>query len=247
MRHTVLISDMHLCAQTPDLNQLFFQKLSEWAGNIDALYLLGDIFDVWVGDDDDDPVLAQIVSAMSSFASQTDLFVMRGNRDFLIGRKFAKASGATMLNKDPCLVKIYNTPYILSHGDIMCGDDVKYQQFRKTSRRWWWQRLALSKPLSQRRALAAQIRNLSESQKSDTTHYAIADVTERDILSVQKKFSGRLLKPADMIHGHTHKPARHLHQFNGKTFRRFVLPDWKDGHGGCLNIFEDGTIAGEIF
>ena len=122
---TIFMSDMHLCADTPDLNALFFRKLDEWAGKIDALYLLGDIFDVWVGDDDDAPLFLEIQQKMKAFSQQTPLFVMRGNRDFLLGKKFAQAAGCQMLNDDPCLIHCYGTPFILSHGDIFCTDDVE--------------------------------------------------------------------------------------------------------------------------
>ena len=239
---TIFMSDMHLCADTPQLNALFLRKLDEWAGKIDALYLLGDIFDVWVGDDDDDPILTEITHKMKAFAEQTPLLIMRGNRDFLLGKKFAKASGATMLDDDPCLIHCYNTPFILSHGDIFCTDDVEYQKFRRQSRKRIWQFFVLMKSLEKRRMLAAQIRNLSQHKKSQEVNYEISDVTEDGLRDAQNRFSGSLKQPAHIIHGHTHRPATHTHTFQNQEYQRFVLPDWRENQGGCLIIWSDGGI-----
>ena len=243
MNCTIFMSDMHLCADTPQLNALFFRKLDEWAGKIDALYLLGDIFDVWVGDDDDDPVLIEITQKMQAFTSQTPLFVMRGNRDFLLGKKFAKASGATMLDNDPCLIHCYDTPLILSHGDIFCTDDVEYQKFRRQSRKRIWQFFVLMKSLEKRRVLASQIRTLSQHKKSQAVQYEISDVTLQGLNNAQKQFSGSLKgQVAHIIHGHTHRPATHTHSFQNQEYQRFVLPDWRDNKGGCLIMWADGNI-----
>ncbi|MBR7002903.1 MAG: UDP-2,3-diacylglucosamine diphosphatase [Neisseriaceae bacterium] len=239
---TIFMSDMHLCADTPDLNALFFRKLDEWAGKIDALYLLGDIFDVWVGDDDDDPVLIEITQKIKAFAAKTPLFIMRGNRDFLIGKKFAANTGAKILDDDPCLINCYGTPFIVSHGDIFCTDDVEYQQFRRKSRSWLWQFLARLKPLAKRRQVATQIRHISQTKKSQAVQYEIADVTEKGLNDAQNRFSGSLKNPADIIHGHTHRPAIHTHSLNNQPYRRFVLPDWYDDKGGCLIVWSDGEI-----
>ena len=240
---TIFMSDMHLCADTPDLNALFFRKLDEWAGKIDALYLLGDIFDVWVGDDDDAPLFLEIQQKMKAFSQQTPLFVMRGNRDFLIGKKFAENTGATILNDDPCLITCYNYPFILSHGDIFCTDDVEYQQFRRKSRSWLWQFLARMKSLQKRRELAAKMRDVSQNKKSQMAQYEVSDITEDGLNNAQNKFSGSLKNsPADIIHGHTHRPAMHTHTFNNQEYRRFVLPDWYEDKGGCLIVWQDGEI-----
>lgn len=242
------MSDMHLCADTPDLNALFFRKLDEWAGKIDALYLLGDIFDVWVGDDDDDPVLLEITHKMKTFAEKTPLFVMRGNRDFLLGKKFAQASGAKMLNDDPALIHCYGIPLILSHGDIFCTDDVEYQKFRRQSRKRIWQFFVLMKSLAKRKMLAAQIRNISQHKKSQVENYEISDVTEQGLNNAQNKFSGSLKgKAAHIIHGHTHRPATHTHTFQNQQYQRFVLTDWQDDKCGCLIVWSDGKIEPIVF
>lgn len=239
---TIFMSDMHLCADTPELNALFIRKLDEWAGKIDALYLLGDMFEVWIGDDDDEPVFLQIQQKMKFFAGQTPLFVMRGNRDFLIGKKFAANTGATLLDDDPCLIHCYDKPFILSHGDIFCTQDIEYQKFRRKSRSKLWQFFAMMKSLEKRRILAKEMREISTNKKSQMGQYDISYVTEQGLSDAQNKFSGSLKTPADIIHGHTHRPAIHTHFFKNQEYRRFVLPDWYENKGGCLIVWSDGEI-----
>ena len=247
-KRTLFMSDMHLCAATPDLNDLFIEKLREWAGEIDALYLLGDIFDVWVGDDDDDPVLLALIEQMHAFSQQTPLFVLRGNRDFLLGKKFAQASGAKMLDDDPALIDCYGTPLIVSHGDIFCTADVEYQKFRRQSRKRIWQMFVLMKSLAKRRMLATHIRDLSQHKKSQAANYEISDVTEQGLNNAQNKFSGSLKgKVAHIIHGHTHRPAVHTHTFENQEYQRFVLPDWHNGHGGAIQMWSNNKIELIVF
>ncbi len=244
MKYTVLMADMHLSAATADLNRLFLKQLAEWNGHIDALYLLGDVFDAWIGDDDPDETVNTLVSAMYDFAQATPLFVMRGNRDFLMGEDFARRSGATLLD-DPHLADFYGHKYLLSHGDAMCTDDVAYQQFRAQSRHPAWQAVMLAKPLAERKMLAAQLRALSEHKKSDSDQYEISDVTEAGLEALQAAAGDGT--PFDVIHGHTHRPALHEHSWHGQSYRRFVLQDWHNGHGGCLKVYADGSVQAEKF
>ncbi|MDO5685968.1 MAG: UDP-2,3-diacylglucosamine diphosphatase [Neisseria sp.] len=244
MNRTVLISDMHLSADSADLNALFRAQLQNWAGKIDALYLLGDVFDAWIGDDEPDATLNDLIAAMHAFSRHTPLFVMRGNRDFLLGADFAQRSGATLLD-DPYLADFYGKKWLLTHGDAMCTDDVPYQQFRAQSRNPLWQAAVLAKPLAERKMLAAQIRAVSEHKKGDADQYEISDVTEAGLQALQAQLGADA--PQDVIHGHTHRPQEHQHQYNGHHYRRFVLQDWHNGQGGCLNVYADGSVSAERF
>ena len=172
---TIFISDLHLSADVPQLNALFFQSLQDWRGKIDALYILGDFFDVWVGDDDDGPFIQSIKAALADFAQATPVFVQHGNRDFLLGEKFAAESGIRLL-PEQFVAELYGKPYLLVHGDELCSDDVAYQQFRAQSRNPMWQAAVLMKPLAERRMLAGQIRMMSETKKNaEGTRYVLQD------------------------------------------------------------------------
>lgn len=246
MRHTVLISDMHLCDAVPALTTLFQQKLTEWAGNIDALYLLGDIFDAWIGDDGADTSAQLAIASMNAFSQKTPIYVMHGNRDFLLGEQFLQKSG-TQLLPDPFLADFYGKPYLLSHGDAMCTEDTAYLAFRAQSRNPLWQQAVLSKPLAERQMLAHQLRQISQNKQGEAEQYAISDVTEAGLINLQKQFSGSLNTPPDIIHGHTHRPFIHQHQYQQKPYIRYVLPDWHGHCGGCLKIYADHTVQQEDF
>lgn len=246
MSYTILISDMHLCDAVPDLNRLFQQQLQKWAGNVDALYLLGDVFDAWIGDDSADDAAQQAIHAMADFSRHSPLYIMHGNRDFLLGDAFLHATGAQLL-PDPFLADFYGKPYLLSHGDAMCTEDTAYLAFRAQSRNPMWQQAVLSKPLAERQILAQQLRQLSQSKQGQAEQYAIADVTETGLLALQEHFSGSLNTPPDVIHGHTHRPAIHQHSFNQHHYTRYVLPDWREKQGGCLKIDARGNVQQEDF
>ena len=240
--YTVIISDMHLSARTSDLNRLFMQQLPVWQDdcNMDALYMLGDIFDVWIGDDEDNPVIRKIIRAMADFAQHKPLYAMRGNRDFLLGRRFMRDSGAVLLD-EPYLAEFYGRNFILTHGDEMCTDDIKYQKFRRISRRRCRRKAFLLLPLSIRKRIAQKARSYSQQQKTADGFNAISDITEQGLQQTIEKIG----MTADIIHGHTHRPNTHIHQYQGKNYRRFVLQDWRDNYGGCLKIYDDGRIVAE--
>ncbi|MBP6344339.1 MAG: UDP-2,3-diacylglucosamine diphosphatase [Neisseriaceae bacterium] len=237
MTQTIMIADLHLAADTPELNALFAQKLQDWQGQIDALYILGDLFDAWIGDDDDSPFIQSQLQLLHAFSQHTPLYVMRGNRDFLFGADFAQTTGATLL-EEPHQVSLYGRRYVLCHGDSLCTDDLAYQQFRLQARNPQWQAMILSKPLAERRVLAAQIRQMSEGAKADNGKTAISDATEAGVQALMSQYPG-----ADLIHGHTHRPDAHQHVVNGETLCRFVIQDWYGHEGGYLQIDADGVHA----
>jgi UDP-2,3-diacylglucosamine hydrolase len=232
-----LISDLHLSDDTPDLNRLFTTTLGTWAGHIDALYILGDLFEYWVGDDDDSPFIRATLDAMHEFSVRTPLFVMHGNRDFLLGRDFAAASGATLLD-DPHPLQVGATRYLLSHGDALCTDDTAYQQFRAQSRDPAWQRAMLARPLAERHAIARQARRQSEQARREHGLTAISDVTDHAVFALLDAHDWPML-----VHGHTHRPACHVVDQNGRQSQRWVIADWHDGRGGYLAIDAHGINA----
>lgn len=232
-----LISDLHLHPGEPWLGQLFTRTLADWRGNIDALYILGDLFEYWVGDDDDEPFTRDMLAQMRHFTAQTPLYVLRGNRDFLLGAGFAAASGATLLD-EPHTLTICGQPYVLVHGDGQCTDDAAYQQFRAMVRQPAWQAAFLQKPLAERHAIAQQIRTMSEAKKQSDGLTDIGDVNADAIRALLAAHPG-----ATLIHGHTHRPASHTLLLDGVPRQRWVIADWYAGHGGYLRLDEHGVSA----
>ena len=234
---THFISDLHLADDTPALNQLFLDTLRQWRGRIDALYILGDLFEYWVGDDDDSGYLDAPLAALREFAAATPLYVMRGNRDFLLGQGFEARSGAKLLD-DPTLTDIHGQRILLSHGDALCTDDAAYQQFRALSRSPQWQQAMLAKPLAERHAIARHARAQSEMNKQQTGLTAISDVTEAAVQALLAAHDWPTL-----IHGHTHRPAHHRHQAGERGASRWVIQDWHGERGGYLRLGEAGVSA----
>lgn len=238
---TIFISDLHLSEDTPALNQLFFQALHNWQGKIDALYILGDFFDVWVGDDDDSPFIQSIIQALKQFTAATPVYLMHGNRDFLLGQQFAQAAGITLLPEQQ-LIQLYGKPYLLLHGDELCTDDLAYQQFRLQSRNPLWQGAVLMKPLAERKLLAGQIRMMSETKKNAEGLSQISDATETGIQTALMAAFNQIGAMPTLIHGHTHRPNVHEHTVNNILTKRYVLQDWEGEQGGYLAIDSDNHI-----
>lgn len=232
-----LISDLHLSEESPELAQLFTTTLSAWSGKIDALYILGDLFEYWVGDDDDSPFIQSMLAAMRQFADHTPLYVMHGNRDFLLGADFAHRSGARLI-ADPTLLTCGPQRYLLSHGDALCTDDLAYQQFRSQSRNPLWQQAMLARPLAERHAIARQARAQSEASKHSTGLTAISDVSDSAVIALLDQHDWPVL-----IHGHTHRPACHSLEQGEHSSQRWVIADWHDGHGGYLQLDPRGISA----
>lgn len=234
MQATLFISDLHLSETRPSVNALFFRFLETAATGAASLYILGDLFDYWVGDDqlEHDLVGRNVASALRGLSETgTKIFLMHGNRDFLIGKRFAAESGSILL-PDPALIDLNNKPTLLLHGDTLCTDDVAYQRFRLQARDTEWQREILAKPYSIRQTLAKSIRMQSDSEKSGKAE-EIMDVTPG---SVEAAF--RSYDCPTIIHGHTHRPATHRHVVDGNICQRWVLADWHE-RGEYLCAFQD--------
>lgn len=200
------------------------------------LYVLGDLFDAWIGDDDDSPLSECVFGATNALASAgIAVFVMRGNRDFLLGSDAAARGGFTLID-DPCVIDLWGVPTVLTHGDDLCTDDAAYQAYRRRIRSRWSRRALLALPLAIRRAIARYARNRSERAKQ-TKSTEIMDVNAQ---AVHRRFvdSGA----HRMIHGHTHRPGTHHHEIDGAQRERWVLADWPD-RGSYLRATATGLEA----
>jgi len=213
------ISDLHLAPERPEITQAFFRFLETTASDASELYILGDFFDAWLGDDDDTPLVAEIITQLAAFAQHTPTFFMHGNRDFLVGEQFAKQAGVTLL-PEPTIIDINNTPTLLIHGDSLCTQDEEYMAFRQMVRNTQWQQMVLAKPLEERKALAKQIRATSQSMNSLKAD-DIMDVTPSEVIKLMEDHN-----VTQLIHGHTHRPARHPLSLNKQAGERIVLGDW---------------------
>jgi UDP-2,3-diacylglucosamine hydrolase len=218
---TAFISDLHLTPSRPAITRIFLDFLRHDAREADALYILGDLFEYWAGDDDlSDPLNAQVAGALNELAhTGTPVYLMHGNRDFLLLDGFARVARSQLI-ADPTTVDLYGTSTLLMHGDTLCTDDTRYQAFRARVRRPLWQRVFLLQPLWLRRAEIERARRLSERARQEKPA-AIMDVTPA---AVQQAFEACAC--LRMIHGHTHRPARHVHQVDGRICERWVLSDW---------------------
>jgi UDP-2,3-diacylglucosamine hydrolase len=223
MPHSIFVSDLHLCASRPAINRIFHEFLRGPAACSEALYILGDLFEYWPGDDDDDPFNAAILASLRQLANnQVKLYVMHGNRDFLLGGHFAAASGATLL-PDPTVIEVHGTATVLMHGDTLCTDDTRYQAFRAEVRGASWQTRFLAQSLVSRRKIVEGLRSDSNQDKASKSN-TIMDVTAS---AVESAF--RTHQCSRLIHGHTHRPNMHRHMVDGQMCERRVLADWYTG------------------
>ena len=230
---TLFVSDLHLDAASPGVARQFHAFLAGEARAADALYVLGDLFEAWLGDDDPDPAARATVAALRSLAdARVPIFVMHGNRDFLIGERFCRDTGATLLD-DRTVVDLYGEPVLLMHGDALCTDDVSYQRLRRIVRnplvRWLLRRMTLE----QRGALARKLRAGSR-EHVGTTAPEIMDV---NAMAVAQAF--RAAGVRTLVHGHTHRPAVHGCAVDGSPARRIVLGDWHT-QGSVLEWSREG-------
>lgn len=230
----LLISDLHLCATRPEISRLFLEFLRSPARHADSIYILGDLFEYWAGDDDlDDGFNASIISGLAEYTNDGHaLYIMHGNRDFLLGESFAQACNGRLMD-DPYSVDFYGTSTLLMHGDTLCTDDRDYQAVRAEVRGPAWRKNFLSMPLTQRKHQIEAFRLRSESEKK---HKApeIMDVSTAAVEAVLREHHYPRL-----IHGHTHRPGRHEHDVDGRTCERWVLADWYRS-GSYLRCDEDG-------
>jgi len=231
---TLFISDLHLCAERPHINQQFFDFVERTASQAAALYILGDLFEYWAGDDDlADPLNGRVAEALRSLGAKgTTVSFMHGNRDLLIGREFAQRCGATLI-PDPTLLDLDGTRTLLMHGDTLCTDDIDYQKFRAHARNPGYQAQFLAQPLAARREQILGLRAQSERSKQDKSN-EIMDVTQSAVVEALRSHGYPRL-----IHGHTHRPARHAHTVDGHVCERWVLNDWYQ-RGGYLRCDASG-------
>lgn len=228
---TLFISDLHLCESRPHITSVFLTWLAEVATQADALYILGDFFEYWAGDDAmQDAFHRPVLQALQQLTQHTHVLLMHGNRDFLIREAFAQATGVQLI-ADPLLTTMHGQRVLLSHGDALCTDDVSYMAFRNQVRQPAWQAAFLAQSLAERKAFIAQARARSETEKSQK---------EAMIMDVNAGAVTRLLREHDyppiLIHGHTHRPNRHVVSVDGHSCERWVLGDWyEQGSYLCMN------------
>ncbi len=223
------ISDLHLSEKHPELTQAFFKFLDESKGACTHLYILGDLFETWIGDDDASPLHKEIKDALHRFSSNgPKTFFIHGNRDFLIGQDFAEETGITIL-PDPFHLEVNGETLIISHGDFLCTDDVDYINFRNQVRTKEWQSNFLEKDIEERKQIAASLRDDSQEATAEKS-LEITDVNSEVVLNFLNEHTPNLF-----IHGHTHKPG--IHEVN--SCKRIVLGDWGE-YGWFLSVDENG-------
>ncbi len=233
----LLISDLHLQEERPDITRAFLDLIAGRARDAQALYILGDFFEVWIGDDAMSPFQRSICQALRELSdSGTQIFLMHGNRDFMIGRAFCKAAGCTLL-PDPSVVQLNGEPVLLMHGDSLCTRDEGYIRMRRYLRNPLTLFVLRNLPKSTRYKLARKLRNESRSQTRMKAN-DIVDVTPEEVPNVMQQFGVRTL-----IHGHTHRPAIHKLQIGDQAARRIVLGDW-DKQGWAVQVDEQGFQLG---
>ena len=230
---TLFISDLHLDASRPHITRLFVDFVRDEASQAKALYILGDLFEAWIGDDVEDETADQVAEALAALHAQgVPCFYIHGNRDFLLGDAYARRSRMTLL-PDPSVIDIEGQRVLLMHGDTLCIDDVPYQAFRQQAHAPAWQRAFLERPIEERQAFAAQAR--AESRRyTRSVDDAITDVNDAAVRAALSETDVRSL-----IHGHTHRPTVHRIDMNGVYAHRFVLGDWYE-QGSMLRATSEG-------
>lgn len=231
---TLFISDLHLCAERPAINDLFLTFLRTEARQADALYILGDLFEFWIGDEavEHDEHRMSIDGLRGLADSGVPVYVMPGNRDFLLGTGFERAGHCTLL-PDPTRIELYGTPVLLMHGDSLCTRDTQYMDFRNMVRNPTWQREFLAKPYAERQAIARMYREVSM-ETTAAKKPEIMDVTQSAV-----EESMRAHRVRHFIHGHTHRPDEHVFTLDGAPAYRTVLGDWYE-QGSVLRVTTGG-------
>ena len=233
---TLFVSDLHLDPARPEITALFLRFLQREAASADALYILGDLFEAWVGDDDPSSTGQQVADGLRRLADAgVPVYFVHGNRDFLVGQDYAGRAGMRIL-PDPAVVSLYGEPVLVMHGDLLCTDDHAYQAFRAQTRDPHWQAMFLAQPLAARQAFAAQARQASMSRQQDmidgdrASFEAVTDVNPQAVEATFARFG-----VATLVHGHTHRPAMHAVRIGDREGRRIVLGDWYE-QGSVLRV-----------
>lgn len=230
---TLFISDLHLEASQPEIGEQFLSFLAGEARDAEALYILGDLFEVWLGDDDPSPYYGEMKIAIRALSDTgVPLYFMHGNRDFTIGKDFAAETGVEILD-DPTVVALYGKPVLLCHGDSLCTDDVQYQQVRAMTRNPDWQAMMLAKSIEERVAFAVQAREQSKA-RGESVSDEIMDVNQEAVITTLREHG-----VDTMLHGHTHRPAIHEIDLGDRTAKRIVLGDWYE-QGSIVRWDSDG-------
>jgi UDP-2,3-diacylglucosamine hydrolase len=235
---TLFISDLHLSGERPAVNERLFEFLRTQASRAAALYILGDLFEYWIGDDEldaagGDPLARRVADALGALSrGGVGVAFMHGNRDFLVGARFCSASGARLL-EDPSVERIADVRTLLMHGDTLCTDDHDYQAWRRTARSRAWQQEFLAQSLAERRSALQALREKSK-EVVGAKPAEIMDVNEGAVREAL-----RMHGLTRLVHGHTHRPARHALEVDGRHCERWVLPDWYE-RGGYLAVDDAG-------
>jgi len=238
LKPALFVADLHLSADRPEATRRFLDFLAQDARAGAALYVLGDLFEYWIGDDeleapDGDPLARTLAQAFAELAAAgVPVYLMHGNRDFLLGERFCRASSAQLI-ADPTCRTIAGVPTLLAHGDALCTDDVEYQAWRRTARSPQWQRAFLAEPIAERRARMQALRAASRAA-TRTKPAQIMDVNAAAVADALRAWGAQRL-----VHGHTHRPGRHTLVVDTRACERWVLPDWYAG-GGYLALDESG-------
>lgn len=231
---TLFISDLHLCGTRPAITGLFLDFLRRRARTTQALYILGDLFEYWIGDEAvKQEEFRPIVRGLRELtAGGTPVFVMHGNRDFLMAHDFERATGARLL-QDPTRLDLHGAPTLLMHGDSLCTDDTEYMTFRAQVRNPAWQKEFLGKPVAEREQIVRDFREISKNSTASKKP-GIMDVNQKAVESVMREHGVQRL-----IHGHTHRPKEHVFTLDGRPARRMVLGDWYE-QGSVLRVDAQG-------
>lgn len=233
-REIQFISDLHISLEKTEITKRFLSYLEQIAPRAEAVYILGDLFDAWIGDDDPTPPNGKIRTQLKKLTlSGTQVYLQQGNRDFLLGQRFCDETGVTLL-EDYAVIDLFGCPTLLTHGDLLCSDDIPYQQFRQRSHTPEWQQNVLSKPLLLRLLAARWYRLRSHFHKRGKTQ-EIMDVNQQTVIETMQAHG--VLR---LIHGHTHRPAIHDFEIGGQKAQRFVLHDWKKNVAKALCWTEQG-------
>jgi UDP-2,3-diacylglucosamine hydrolase len=232
VKPTLFISDLHLDPGRPDILRQFQRFTEDYGPKAETVYILGDFVEYWIGDDDSVHGLATAFNQLHTLAKRVPVYLMHGNRDFLIGSEFAARYGVQLL-QDPAVINLYGVPALLMHGDTLCTDDIKYQAFRHMVRDVTWQREFLQKPLAERRQIVMGLRATSKQATQEKTE-EIMDVSADAVATAMAQHG-----VSRLIHGHTHRPAIHELDINNKSAQRIVLGDWYS-KGNVLICRADG-------
>jgi UDP-2,3-diacylglucosamine hydrolase len=240
LKKTLFISDLHLDESHPTILDAFLKLLNQCDSSIEALYILGDLFQAWIGDDDDTPFHRQVIDALRATTQKgIPIYFMHGNRDFLIGKRFLQATGCRLLTEEET-ISLYGTRVLLMHGDSLCTRDVEYLKWRKIALHPFFQWLANASPLKLRRYVANKLR-ASSMQHTKRVNKEIMDVTHEEVIRVLQKHQSLFL-----IHGHTHKPGIHEFPLESKMATRIVLDAWHE-KGNMLAWDSEGNKKLEWF